>query len=121
LRIILVPWLKSWVFALRIYVDDGGIIWPDDYRAEISTLKGQMLALSLIQKHAESVRLTVPDFISCRLAVEAKIQEEVAERLLFALKRLGDISSSRKIPESLIENPTLEGLESFLSINRLIS
>jgi hypothetical protein len=57
LKVFLVPWFKTYSgVALRVYVQ--GYQCSNDYEAEISTVKGQKIALSLVQAHASSLRLT---------------------------------------------------------------
>lgn len=121
MKVLLVPWVKSSsIVALRIYLD-GDKIFPDSYAAEIPTVRGQRIALALVQKHAESLRLSIPSFLkSSRMTAEVELPEDVGERLLFALKHLGHIVCSRKIPEKLAENPTLESLERFLFVGKLL-
>ncbi|MEM1798659.1 MAG: hypothetical protein QXX87_05500 [Candidatus Jordarchaeales archaeon] len=121
MKILLVPWLKSYPIALRIYRGGEGRIHFSDYIAQIATARGQRIALALIQRHAESIRLSASDFLSdARMVVEAEIPDPVGGRLLLALKLLGHIAASRLIPKELAENPSLEDLERFLSIRKLL-
>jgi hypothetical protein len=54
-----------------------------------------------------------------RMAVEAEIPDCVAGRLLFTLSKLNNIRLSKHIPDALVEHPTLENVERFLSIRAL--
>ncbi len=119
MEFMLIPWCRSWSICLRIYsrpVERAG----EGCDAEISTWKGQKIALELLQKYATSLKLTVPRFIRTRMMVVVEVPDELGEGLLSALKRLDDVRDSREIPDSLVENPTLEGLESFLSLRKLL-
>jgi len=116
MKILLVPWEKSFHMALRVYAE--GFRYLNDYRASISARKSQTLALSLIQNYATFLRLTTFK-ISFRMAVEADIPDCIADRLLFILTKLGEVHNSRHIPDDLIEHPTLENVERFLSIRAL--
>lgn len=121
MKILLVPWIKSWVFALRIYKYDDRELYSNDHVAQITTARGQRIALVLIQRYAESLKLSIPEFLkNSRMIVEAEIPDPVGERLLFTFKHLGRITESRLIPEELAENPSLEDLERFLSIKKLL-
>jgi hypothetical protein len=118
LKVFLVPWLKAWsIVTLRVYVQ--GCQYPNDCKAEIPTLKGQKVALSLVQAYASSLRLTIFELMRFRMAVEADVPDGVAGRLLFALSKLGNIPRSRQVPDALVEHPTLENVERFLSIRAL--
>lgn len=122
MKILLVPWVKSSsLITLRIYKHDGNKLYLDDYAAEIGTVRGQRIALTLIQRNAESLSLSVSEFLrSFRMIAEAEIPDPVGERLLFALKHLGHVVESRLIPEKLVENPSLEDLERFLFLKKLL-
>lgn len=121
MKILLVPWLKSWVFTLRIYKYDGNKLYLNDYAAEIATVRGQRIALTLIQRNAKSLSLSVSEFLKgFRMIAEVEIPDPVGERLLFALKHLGHVVESRLIPKELAENPSLEDLERFLSLKKLL-
>jgi hypothetical protein len=120
LKVFLVPWFKTYSgVALRVYVQ--GYRCLNDCKAEISTVKGQKVALSLVQAYAFSLRLATFELMRFRVAVEADVPDRVAGRLLFALSKLGKIPLSRQIPDALVEHPTLENVERFLSIRALIS
>jgi hypothetical protein len=118
LKVFLVPWFKTYSgVALRVYVQ--GYRCLNDCKAEISTVKGQKVALSLVQAYASSLRLATFELMRFRMAVEADVPDGVADRLLFALSKLGKIPLSRQIPDALVEHPTLENVERFLSIRAL--
>ena len=118
MKVFLVPWFKTYSgVALRIYVQ--GYRYLNDCKAEISTVKGQKIALSLVQTYASSLRLTTFELMRFRMAVEADVPDGVADRLLFALSKLGNIHLSKHIPDALVEHPTLENVERFLAIRAL--
>jgi hypothetical protein len=115
-KVLLVPWFKPATgFTLRVY----GL--ENHCKVEISTFRGQELALTLIQKYSESLLLSTFNVKrSLRMAVVAEVSDAVAERLLFALSKLGEVQFSRLIPSELVENPSIKGLERFLSIRKLV-
>jgi len=119
LKIFLVPWFKSYSgIALRVYTQ--GYQCLNDRKAEISTVKGQKVALSLVQRYSSSLRLSTFEVMRFRMAVEADVPDAVADRLLFVLAKLGKIRFSKQIPDALVERPTLESVEHFLSIRALM-
>lgn len=123
-KVLLAPWFKSATgFTLRIYDGEKCQLAGDyNYLAEISSFKGQRIALALLQEYAESLRLSTFNVErSLRMAVEATLPDDVAERLIFALKKLGEIHASRIIPNDLAESPSLTSLERFLSVRKVLS
>jgi len=123
MRLILIPWTASNGFNLRIYrLPIYDHTHPD---AELSTHKGQMIALKLLDEYAEEKRLTTynPDR-SLRMAVIVSVRDVIAERLLRVLSSLGSLKPTilrRKVFDELVEEVTLEKLESVLSIQKLIN
>jgi len=122
MRLLLVPWSSLSGPRLRIYrlpINDHA--HPD---AELSTHKGQTIALKLLDKHAVEKRLTTYNpGRSLRMAVNVEIPNEVAERLLRTLSALGSLDPKilrRKIFDELTEEVTFEKLEQALSIQKLI-
>jgi len=122
MRLLLVPWSSFSGPRLRIYrlpIRDHA--HPD---AELSTYKGQTIALKLLDKHAVEKRLTTYNpSRSLRMAVNVEIPDVIAVRLLKALSALGSLNPTlkrRKIFKELAEDPTLEKLEHVLSIQKLI-
>ena len=116
MKVLLAPWFKSGTgFVLRVYDLENCC------KAEISTFRGQEVALAVIQGCSESLSLSTFNVKrSLRMAVLAEMPDAVAERLLFALSKLGEFKYSRQIPDELVETPTLESLERFLAIRKLV-
>jgi len=122
MRLLLVPWYSISGPRLRIFrlpINDH--VRPD---VELSTHKGQIIALKLLDKYAVEKKLTTynPDR-SLRMAVDVEVPDEAAERLLktlFALASLNPSLKRRKIFKDLAENPSLRKLEHVLSIQKLV-
>ena len=108
---LLVPWSDSFNVILRVYTQIPNRV--DDYEAEISTKNGQKITAELLRKEACSVKPAFLDFFR-RMVFEAEVPDAVAGRLLKAFKAVGRFRESVQIPESLVENPSLEKLEKFL-------
>ena len=108
---LLVPWSDSFNVILRVYAQIPNRV--DDYEAEISTKNGQKITAELLRKEACSVKPAFLDFFR-RVVFEADVPDAVAGRLLKAFKAVGRFRESARIPESLVENPSLEELEEFL-------
>lgn len=128
MQILLAPWNRPFTgFTLRIYRLNGkpsnGLFKPyaNSYEAEISTFKCQEIAIALIQRHASTLVLTTFNVErSLRMAAVAEVPDEDAEKLLNTLSKLSKLPNSRLIPDELVENPTIEGVERFLSIRKLL-
>jgi len=116
MKVLLAPWFKSGTgFVLRVYDLENRC------KAEISTFRGQEVALAVIQRCSESLSLSTFNVKrSLRMAVLAEIPDAVAESLLSALSKLSEIKCSRQIPGELVENPAVESLERFLAIRKLV-
>jgi len=111
MKLLLVPWSNGLNVVLRVYAQIPDRV--DDYEAEVSTKNGQKITAELLRKEACSVKPAFLDFFR-RVVFEAEVPDAVAGRLLKALKAVGRFRESVRIPESLVESPSLEKLEKFL-------
>jgi hypothetical protein len=118
MKVLLAPWSMARGFSLRIFKDDGPCWKPE---AAIATFRGQTIALKLLEKYAEEKTLTTfnPES-SLRMAVLVEIPDDTANRLLESLERLSQVPRSWEIPAELAKNPTLETVERFLAVRKLI-
>ncbi|OYT46578.1 hypothetical protein B6U84_00055 [Candidatus Bathyarchaeota archaeon ex4484_40] len=122
MRLLLVPWSGMPGFMLRIYRLPLRSGHPE---VEISTFKGQTIALRLLEKYAAEKKLATfnPEH-SLRIAVEVTLPEDVANRILKAISALSEVKPSilrRKVFDELAENPSLEELERVLAIIKLVN
>jgi hypothetical protein len=111
MKLLLVPWSDSFNVILRVYTQIPNRV--DDYEAEVSTKNGQKITAELLRKEACSVKPAFLDFFR-RVVFEAEVPDAAGGRLLKAFKAVGRFRESVQIPESLVENPSLEKLEKFL-------
>jgi len=123
MRLLLVPWSSFSGPRLRIYrlpIRDHAR--PD---IEISTFKGQRIALKLLDKHAVRKKLTTYNPCrSLRMAVEVQLSEDDADgvfRSLSALSRVKPSVLREKVFDELAEDPNLEKLERILALSKLIN
>lgn len=123
MRLLLVPWSLFSGPRLRIYrlpIRDHA--HPD---IEISTFKGQRIALKLLDEHAVEMRLsTFNPERSLRMAVEVQLSEDDGDRILRSLSALSRIKPSvlrKKVFDELAEDPSLEKLERILALSKLIN
>jgi len=107
-EILIVPWATTWRVVLRIYRDG---MRGDSYEAEITSERGQKIAISLINSLAHYVKPLFSDAFK-RVVFEAEVRR--GERLLKALRGLGLFHSSAQIPKDLAGSPSLERVEEFL-------
>lgn len=123
MRLLLVPWSSFSGPRLRIYrlpIRDHAN--PD---IEISTFKGQRIALKLLDEHAVKKKLTTYNpYRSLRMAVEVQLSEDDADgifRTLSALSRVKPSVLRKKVFDELAEDPNLEKLERILALSKLIN
>ena len=122
MRLLLVPWSSFSGSRLRIYRLP---LTSDRPEVEISTFKGQRIALKLLDKHAAEKKLTTYNpYRSLRMAVEVQLPEDDGGRILKALSALSRVKPSilrKKIFDELAEDPSLEKLERVLALSKLIN
>ena len=123
MRLLLVPWSSFSGPRLRIYrlpIRDHA--HPD---IEISTFKGQRIALKLLDEHAVKKKLTTYNpYRSLRMAVEVQLSEDDGGRILKTLSALSRVKPSvlrKKTFDELAEDPSLEKLERILALSKLIN
>lgn len=130
--IMLVPWSRAFRgYTLVIYEEPNptnsiNVRLPEtvEFRdlIEVRTSKGMRVAVALASKYAEKIRpVTFNVYKSERIAVMAEMSDEDAERFLRIMKQVSKIPYSRLIPDDVIENPSFEDIERFISINKLLS
>lgn len=128
--VMLVPWTRTFRgFTLVVCaVQDPGnynIRKPKNLKfedlIEIRTAKGMRIAAALASAYAKKIHpATFNVYKSERIAIKAEMSREDAERFLKIMKYISRFSSSRMIPDDLIEKPTFENVERFLAINALV-
>jgi len=123
MRLLLVPWSSFSGPRLRIYrLPIRDYAHPD---IEISTFKGQRIALKLLDEHAVEKKLTTYNpYRSLRIAVEVQLSEDDADRILRSLSALSRAKPSilrKKVFDELAEDPSLEKLERVLALSKLIN
>jgi len=120
-KVLLVPWSKTYGFNLRIYklpVKDH--VHPE---VDLRTFNGQKIMLELIDRYALKKKLTTynPDR-SVRMAVQVELPNDLAERILTILSSLSHTKASveKKVFTRLAESPSLKNLEKALAVEKLV-
>ena len=119
-KLLLVPWVKGWSIITRIYKSPAESIY--EVAAEIRGGARKNIAVALLNKYPKKLCLFTA-VRSPRVAVEVAVPKKEVERLLRALNILSTFKSGalkRKRAKELLDCPTLDELESFLAIEKVL-